>query len=804
MIGVVSTHGDERDVSARAHIVYLSFDGLLSPLGHSQVVRVVKRLADKKAHRFTICSLERGRDLADAHRVQGLVDELRASQILWRHDRYSEGRGAWDVGRNLARMQALVDEVVREKGADLLHARSYVAASVARRVWRRRQIPYLFDTRGFWVDERIEQGRWFCGPLRRKGARLWEKNLYDDAAAVVMLTEEAARQVRRRQSSSPWDRRRPVRVIPTCVDYGEFGLGGPGNAAGISEQEASKLDASVVVGYVGSVNEAYAIGASLRLFDHLLARRPDAHLLCLTRDPPALLKHLKGLRLPPETYTVTTATHDEMPAYYQKMDWGLLIRSETADQRAYVGAMPTKLAEFFATGVRPVYRGEHPEVRRWVEHAASGMVLDGLDEQQLRQAAAQMARTPRCVHTLWGARWRTRRHFGLEQGTQRYLELYDEILNAERSPARLRALFLTEGTTVPASRFRVHQLVPHLQRRGVDCVVRPAYGDGYNRWSQTRLGPLYKLACRLKRFGYLADAHRFDVVVVQRPALPYSALAERLASLRNSRLLFDVDDAIFTDAAGQIDARKLRAFQAIVERSAHVVCGNDNLARRTRHLAPTSVIPTVVDTEIYRPCASPAVDDGQVVVGWMGTPSNFDSLKMVVPLLRRIVDDDDEVRIRLVSSRPFAPLQGVDGVEQRLWSPEEEVELLQSFDIGLMPLVDNEITRGKCGFKAIQYMAVGIPVVASAVGANNQILQGQECGLLAEDVAQFDEALRRLLVDDQMRVRMGRAGRKRVERHYSVEAVIDRYVELLEALARQKSHVKPASRAQEVARRSSA
>ncbi len=769
-------------VKSRSHIVYLSFDGLLEPLGYSQVARVIMELAKRGRCRFTICSLEKPVDRRHKTREEALQSRLRQYHVRWRRASWSDGGSALDVARNMRSMAALVQAVIEEDGADLLHARSYVAASVARRIGARFGIPYLFDTRGFWVDERIERGEWFDGLLRAEAARLWEQRLYADAAGAVTLTHLAAREIRS-QRLGPWPAHRPLSVIPTCVDYGEFGLGGLCSAGEDSEVFEEVLRAPLVVGYVGAVNPAYRLEESLRLFDHVLARRPDAHLLCLTRNSPALLSKIEATRLPSDHVTVTAVEHAAMPAWLAHVDWGLLLRDIGPEERAYLGAMPTKLGEFFASGVRPVYWGLSDEVRGWVQKARSGYVIKRCDEEGLRKAADHIASTPRCLHTLWGARWRTQSHFGLAAGVEAYEEIYDRLLSTGEE-RRLRVLFLTEGTTVPASRFRVQQLVPHLEQRGIECVVRPAYGDGYNRWASTAAGPVYKLACSLQRIPYVFDADRFDVLFLQRPALPFSATAEKLANWRNPHTIFDVDDAIYLGADGSRDRRQSQAFESIVGHCAHVICGNEHLARHTRHLTPTSVIPTVVDTDIYRPAPKSEGDDA-VVIGWMGTATNFKSLHTVAPVLRRLAQQG-LAQIQIVSNEKFEALSDVESVTQMAWSADREVEHLQGFDIGIMPLVDNGISRGKCAFKAIQYMAVGIPVVASPVGVNKDLLSEQRAGILADGPPEFEAALRRLIADDALRQKMGRLGWQKVENDYSVRSVIDRYVELLEAVARRR------------------
>ncbi len=350
----------------------------------------------------------------------------------------------------------------------------------------------------------------------------------------------------------------------------------------------------------------------------------------------------------------------------------------------------------------------------------------------------------------------------------------------------LRVLVLMRGTTVPASRFRVQQWLPHLERRGIEVTVRPAYGDAYNRMTNTALGPAYKLWCSLKRLPQLVDAHRFDVVVIQKPTLPFSALPEVVASWKNPRLVFDVDDAVYAGEGGAMEERRQAVFEAIVERCEHVICGNVHLAQAVGKAAPTTVIPTVVDTDLYRPSLYRRGEE-TLTIGWMGTAANFDSLEMIAEPLRRLARRPD-VEVELVSNARFEPLAGVGGVIQKRWSAGREVVDLQGFDIGVMPLVDTEVTRGKCGFKAIQYMAVGVPVVASPVGVNAEVVGQKESvagGVMACDSEAFEAQLEALIDDGQRRRRLGAQGRQRVEERYSIAAVVDRYVEVLRGVGSQ-------------------
>jgi hypothetical protein len=351
----------------------------------------------------------------------------------------------------------------------------------------------------------------------------------------------------------------------------------------------------------------------------------------------------------------------------------------------------------------------------------------------------------------------------------------------------MKVLFLTNGVTEPASRFRVLQFVPHFEEAGVRCVLRTAYGRRYNQLAGTAAGPAYKVACRLKRAAYTLLADGYDVVFLQRTAIPSSALPERIAAMRNGRTIFDFDDSIFLGPDTRESVSRRRAFDQAIRSSAHVVAGNRYLAEQANAPGKTSVIPTVVDTDRYVPPAEPR-DPARVVIGWMGTQTNFVFFPQLVPAVLRILAEFPETIFRVVSNATVPGLVGHPQVEQIPWSEKSEIPLLQSFDIGTMPLYDSEVARGKCGFKMIQYMAVGSAVVVSAVGANPDILGTSGAGRLVSGTEETYAALRELVTDAGVRRRMGDAGRSHAVAQYSVRSVLDRYLRLFEQVAAARPH----------------
>lgn len=346
----------------------------------------------------------------------------------------------------------------------------------------------------------------------------------------------------------------------------------------------------------------------------------------------------------------------------------------------------------------------------------------------------------------------------------------------------MRILFITEGTHAPSARFRVQQFIPHFESAGIQCTVAAAYGPRYNSIANTRLGAAYKLATRSKSFVRGLNAGRYDILFVQRPILPFSPLPEEFLTRINPRMIFDVDDAVFLDANSQDAPRRRHTFERCVEVAAHYIAGNDFLAENGGQPSKTSVIPTVIDTDVYRPPEA-AAPDGTVVVGWIGSRTTVRYIDQVLPALRQLRDRYPQVVVRIVCSHMPDHLAAEERFEFVPWSKEKEISAIQSFDIGIMPMEDTQVSQGKCGFKMIQYMATGIPVVSSPVGANAVIFEGSNAGALATTQQEWVEALRGLVEDKSRRIECGAQAREHAIAHYSVQAVLPRYLSLFHAIA---------------------
>jgi glycosyltransferase involved in cell wall biosynthesis len=275
-----------------------------------------------------------------------------------------------------------------------------------------------------------------------------------------------------------------------------------------------------------------------------------------------------------------------------------------------------------------------------------------------------------------------------------------------------------------------------------------------------------------RRLWVLLRLRQFDVVIIEKELFPFlPAAMERLLGMLGVPYVVDYDDALFhrydRHSSGLVRRILGGKIDKIMRHSALVVVGNEYLAERARQAgAPrVEVVPTVVDTVRYRPRQEPAND--VLVVGWMGTPKTSQYLLPLLPVFESL---QTEMCVRFVAvGASEVDFEGTP-VEIRAWSEETEVDSIQQFDIGIMPLEDSPWERGKCGYKLIQYMACGLPVVASPVGVNCEIVLSGENGLLADTQDEWKRALDQLLrADVVLRQGMGRIGRSRVENWYSLQ-----------------------------------
>lgn len=348
-----------------------------------------------------------------------------------------------------------------------------------------------------------------------------------------------------------------------------------------------------------------------------------------------------------------------------------------------------------------------------------------------------------------------------------------------------------------ASRYRLYQYIAPLAERGITLTIRPFFNSTlfanlYRRHAlpQTAIG---LLMASLRRLGDVIAGSKADVILVQREAMILGPpLIEWLSTQAIKRpLVLDLDDATYvpyTSPTYGTIGKKLKWFSKtddLISWASIVTCGNRAIAEYvTNRGRRAKIIPTVVDTDVFRP--SQRRHEDNLIVGWIGTHSTFPYLETIFPVLQELAAEHKFILRIVGSGKNEVVIPGVN-VENLEWQLPREVEHFQSFDIGLYPIVSGLYAQqweaGKSGFKAIQYMAVGVPYVASPVGAIKEIGEPGVTHLVARERNEWLNSLQRLLTDAALREKMGQAGREHALRYYGLSAQADKLAEALREAA---------------------
>ena len=343
------------------------------------------------------------------------------------------------------------------------------------------------------------------------------------------------------------------------------------------------------------------------------------------------------------------------------------------------------------------------------------------------------------------------------------------------------------GDRAASTRQRLMQYCDFLQFHGISVDAVPLLDNTYveslaRRKKSSRLRLISSYWARLR---LLLSARNYDVIWLHYEAFPYlPSFMERLVFFAGVPVVYDFDDAIFHqyDNHNNLLVRALLGgkLKPLLRRVSVSFCGNAYLKDYSERFCNNSVIlPTVVDTDVYRAVPNTSTPRS-LTIGWIGSPSTWQQLRPIVPLLVRMKDELN-LRIRVVGAgyvnEDFAAVDFVD------WSEDTEVSEIQRMDIGIMPLPDEPWARGKCGYKLIQYMACGLPVIASPVGVNSEIVEHGVNGFLATTEQEWRAALTKLIGDPDLRRRMGDAGRAKVDAEFSLRVHAPRLVEILKSVA---------------------
>ena len=402
----------------RPGVLYISYDGMLEPLGQSQVVAYLEKLSDGR--RIHLISYEKPRDWADGDRRNAMKARIADAGIRWHPLRYHKSPTAPATAYDVAVGTALALGLVIRHRLSMVHARSYVAALIAIVLKRATGVRFLFDMRGLWADERVDGGLWpQNGRLYRMTKRL-ERRFLEAADHVVTLTDLSAIEI----SRFPYlaGRTLHISVIPTCADLDRFSFQGP------------LAQSPFVLGYVGSVGTWYLIDEMLRCFHVAAEEVPGARLLIVNRNDHSLIRdRLRALGIDSAAVQIIAADHADVPALIGRMSAAMAIIKPSYSK---IASAPTKLAEYLGCGVPCLGNIGVGDMEAILESRRVGVALPGFSDVELRdgiQRLVALTREPgvqdRCRHTAVEL-------FSLDIGVEAYRAIYDVLGNASRLVAK--------------------------------------------------------------------------------------------------------------------------------------------------------------------------------------------------------------------------------------------------------------------------------------------------------------------------------------------------------------------------------
>jgi glycosyltransferase involved in cell wall biosynthesis len=338
----------------------------------------------------------------------------------------------------------------------------------------------------------------------------------------------------------------------------------------------------------------------------------------------------------------------------------------------------------------------------------------------------------------------------------------------------MKVLYLTKYSRNGASsRLRSYQYFPFLEAKGFTITVSPFFDEDYllDLYSGKPITKVKLLKFYLTRFFALFSIYKYDKIVIEKELFPYFfSWFEKILWLLKVKYIVDYDDAIFHNY--DLSTNKLILFllknkiNNVMKHSGCVVAGNNYLAKRAKDSGADKIVllPTVINVDLYK--AKNNYANAKIVIGWIGSPSSFKYVKNSQSVFSKVLQNQN-VELHIIGTTEDLGLG--DKVKYLNWSEDSEVDLISQFDIGIMPLENTPWELGKCSYKLIQYMGCGIPVVASEVGMNIEVVDEEVNGFLVKKEEEWLDRLNQLIEDSALRESLGKNGRIKVESQFSLQ-----------------------------------
>ena len=359
----------------------------------------------------------------------------------------------------------------------------------------------------------------------------------------------------------------------------------------------------------------------------------------------------------------------------------------------------------------------------------------------------------------------------------------------------MKILFFLQAPLIASSgRYRVWEYLDNLKQHGIEGDLNfPMSDDEYTHDGKNRsfLEKLnYYVTILVNRLKGVLWAWKYDVIFIQRGLLlPGPMILESLLRMLNTKIIYDFDDALYTEPSQFKDRKNLLyrflfpadKIEKLIKISSHVIVASEPLVEYAiQYSKNVTVLSDPINTDRYK-VKNYSNSNDKVIIGWIGTPYTAIYLNEIKNALI-ILSKKHNYKLKIVGAHNIK-FKNVE-VQTKDWKFVEEMDDLRSFDIGIMPLSDDEWAKGKTGTKLLQYMGAGLPVVCSPVGVNTKLVKEGENGFLAVTEDEWVEKLERLVLDPALRKQMGNAGRKMVKNEYSVKSNLPKLISILQKVAK--------------------
>jgi glycosyltransferase involved in cell wall biosynthesis len=392
-------------------ILYITYDGLLEPLGQSQVLAYQEKLS--KNFDILVFSYEKSADLKNEKLLKHTLERVSKSSIKWVIRRYHKAPSILATAYDLFAGVIHCSYLVWRHKIKIIHARSYPPALIALFLKKFFGIKFIFDMRGFWADERVDGNIWKRESQIFKITKLLEKSFISNADHIISLTNAATVEINKFPYVTPGSLN--ISVISTCVDLEKFSL-----------KQSSQPGSHFTLGYLGTVGTWYLFQETVQAFKILLDIKPDAKILIVNKDEHKfILESLENLHIPLSSIEILEATHGEIPSLIQRMDATVFFLKPLFSKQA---SAPTKLGEFLASGIPCLTNNGVGDMGDILHSSGAGKTIDTLNASSIRKGVNGLIELTQQKDIMIKCRKAAALHFSLSDGIASYSKIYKSLL----------------------------------------------------------------------------------------------------------------------------------------------------------------------------------------------------------------------------------------------------------------------------------------------------------------------------------------------------------------------------------------